>query len=169
MVRAAAIEALAEVKLTKTDYGKLKPLVSDDDVSIRRSAAGLFVASDPSVDLVSEAALKDREVFRAVVGVAGETQDLIESGLKGPHQQAIVLRRAVASEQTELLSATANDDDLTDNTRLGAIEGLGRIASDDSLKQLKKIGENESADEELRKAAWRSYRRSKRRLQKATS
>jgi hypothetical protein len=49
-----------------------------------------------------------------------------------------------------------------DATPLGAVEGLARLAREDAEARLVQIGKAEKEDEELRKAAWRGLRRSKR-------
>ncbi|MGB7344430.1 MAG: HEAT repeat domain-containing protein [Pirellulaceae bacterium] len=165
-VRHAAINALAERKLTKTDIGKLKTLVDDNDANIRRRAAELVVANDAQSESQSEAiadaALSDRNVFRSVVAAGADIEPMITKAISQPNQQAIVLPSAIRHSDVDTLFATARDTEATDMTRLGAIEGLGQIANAASLQHLATIGTDESTDEELRKAAWRSYRRSKR-------
>ena len=164
--RIAAIGALAEIKLTKTDVGKLKELVQDHNATIRRKVAEIIVANDAKSEAIIEPSLSDRSVFRTVVSAGVDPKPLITPAISQPHQQAIVLTDAVSGEDVALLHETATNADLADNARLGAIEGLGQIANKDSLKQLAAIGSDESTDEELRKAAWRSYRRSKRKQEK---
>jgi ParB family chromosome partitioning protein len=51
---------------------------------------------------------------------------------------------------------------LPEATRLGALEGLGAMALEPAESVLRKVGSDEKEDEEIRKAAWRSLRRSKR-------
>ena len=60
------------------------------------------------------------------------------------------------------LTAVAEDRKLSDATRLGAIEGLARLAREDAEVRLVQIGKAEKEDEDLRKAAWCELRRSKR-------
>jgi ParB family chromosome partitioning protein len=56
----------------------------------------------------------------------------------------------------------AGEAELPLSARLGAIEGLGRTASEQAETLLAEIGANQDHDEELRKAAWRARRRSQR-------
>jgi ParB family chromosome partitioning protein len=57
---------------------------------------------------------------------------------------------------------------LPEVTRLGAIEALAAIASEPAEAELRRIGGTAGAekDEELRKAAWRGLRRSRRAREK---
>ena len=73
----------------------------------------------------------------------------------------------VRAADTKTLAAVAVDDQLPEHTRLGAIEGLAWISRTEAEQQLAAIGGNEKLDEELRKAAWRGLRRSKRRREQA--
>jgi ParB family chromosome partitioning protein len=50
---------------------------------------------------------------------------------------------------------------------LGAIEGLAAACSEAAEAELVKIGRSEAEPEELRKAAWRGLRRSRRAREKA--
>ena len=65
------------------------------------------------------------------------------------------------------LSAAAEDRTLPEAARLGAIEGLAALATDPADETLRRIGLNAKDDEELRKAAWRGLRRSKRARRRA--
>ena len=157
--RVAAVEALAEMNLTNTDLGKLKSLANDDLPEIRRIVSRMLVTADPNSKDVIEPALSDRGVYRDVVAAGGKTESLVTSAISKPHQQAIVLRTAITDGQIDLLAETANDSELADHTRLGAIESLGKLGTTESMQQLAGIGGNDEIDEELRKAAWRARRR----------
>jgi ParB family chromosome partitioning protein len=85
-----------------------------------------------------------------------------------PQYQAIALPQLVAEGSVDQLSEIAANAKLADTVRLGAIEGLARIASPAADGHLVTIGKDESADEELRKAAWRGLRRAKRVQAKGT-
>ena len=58
---------------------------------------------------------------------------------------------------------------LSEETRMGAVEGLAAAASEEAEAELVKIGRATENPEELRKAAWRGLRRSKRARQRATT
>ena len=68
----------------------------------------------------------------------------------------------IKAGDAKTLNAVAKDEKLALVARLGAVEGLAKISSAESEKHLLAIGKNKSNDEELRKAAWRGLRRSKR-------
>jgi ParB family chromosome partitioning protein len=68
----------------------------------------------------------------------------------------------------EGLAVVAEDRTLPEVTRLGAIEGLAAVAREPAEAVLRRIGlaTEPEEDEELRKAAWRGLRRSRRARQK---
>ena len=53
--------------------------------------------------------------------------------------------------------------------RLGALEGLGAMAREDAEAVLRRVGGDESEEDEIRKAAWRALRRSRRSRSQATA
>jgi ParB family chromosome partitioning protein len=65
------------------------------------------------------------------------------------------------------LAAVAGNRGFSEETRLGAVEGLAAAASEAAEAELVKIGTATDEPEELRKAAWRGLRRSKRARKKA--
>ena len=56
----------------------------------------------------------------------------------------------------------AEDRALPEAARLGAVEGLAAMAREPAEDVLRRVGMSTVEDEELRKAAWRGLRRSKR-------
>jgi ParB family transcriptional regulator, chromosome partitioning protein len=65
------------------------------------------------------------------------------------------------------LAAVLGDRTLPEPTRLGALEGLAAMALESAEAELRKVGADVDEDEEIRKAAWRSLRRSRRAREKA--
>jgi ParB family chromosome partitioning protein len=74
----------------------------------------------------------------------------------------VALPHLIARGDVAALAAVAEDRKLPEATRLGAVEGLAKLAREDAEARLVAIGKAETEDEELRKAAWRGLRRSKR-------
>ncbi len=79
----------------------------------------------------------------------------------------MVLPALIDGRDVATLSAVVDDKVLPAATRLGALEGLGAMAVEPAEAVLSRIGADAKEDEEIRKAAWRSLRRSKRARQKA--
>ncbi|MCA9178306.1 MAG: HEAT repeat domain-containing protein [Planctomycetales bacterium] len=167
-VRRAAAAALGSCKLAKKDLDVIASLIRDPDQQIRSLAAELLADDRGRVEAVADTLLSDRETFRQL---SDHSQvDLAKTAAAGAghaHYQAIALPLLVRAADTKTLAAVAVDDQLPEHTRLGAIEGLAWISRTEAEQQLAAIGGNEKLDEELRKAAWRGLRRSKRRREQA--
>ncbi len=162
-VRVAAIEALGEMKLTKTDIAKLLPLTSDGTAAIRRKAAQLVASHDAAnVSAAIDEALSDREMYQQVESTGVDVTSVLGSAASQIHHQPIVLPTLIKNQNVEVLAEVAANAEASETARLGAIEGLGRIITAQAQERLAEIAQSDSADEELRKAAWRSLRRSKR-------
>jgi ParB family chromosome partitioning protein len=62
----------------------------------------------------------------------------------------------------DVLAKVARDRKAAEAARFGAVEGLGVMATEAAEKVLAEIGSAKDDEKELRKAAWRALRRSKR-------
>ena len=163
-VRRAAVLALGEYKLTKAELSIVEQLIRDTDAEIRQTAAQIVANQDAgrAGELAGEL-LSDRAALRRVMVCKDvESSAAFVEGADHAHYQAIVLPPLVAVSQIDRLTEVAKNAELGESTRLGAIEGLARIANKSADQQLVMIGKDESTAEELRKAAWRGLRRSKR-------
>jgi ParB family chromosome partitioning protein len=78
------------------------------------------------------------------------------------HYQGVAVPYLAARRDVPALAAVANNRALSEETRLGAVEGLAAAASEPGEKQLEQIGRGLENPEALRKAAWRGLRRSRR-------
>jgi ParB family chromosome partitioning protein len=85
------------------------------------------------------------------------------------HYQPVALPTLIAAKDVETLAAVAKDRKKPEAARLGAIEGLGVMAAEDAETVLAAVGAADGDDEDVRKAAWRALRRSKRARKKAAS
>ncbi len=86
-----------------------------------------------------------------------------QKAAKSSHYQARALPELVAREDFKTLANVATDVGGELNSRLGAIEALAAMTGKKAQQALVDIGTNKKLDEELRRAAWRGLRRSKRR------
>lgn len=93
------------------------------------------------------------------------SQPLVEAaGQLG--EQSLALPALIAKQDTNTLMKVANDDQQQEAVRLGAIEGLARILTDDANSALSNIQQH-SSDKDISKAAYRALRRLQRSLQQA--
>ena len=104
----------------------------------------------------------DRTTYRRVAQSV-DLADALNDHVKDAHYQPIALPALIAAAKIDQLGEVAGDAELPEKTRLGAIEGLACIASPEADEHLARIGNQEDAVEDLRKAAWRGLRRSRRR------
>ncbi|QEG40491.1 HEAT repeat domain-containing protein [Roseimaritima ulvae] len=164
-VRLAALEALFEFKLSKTDLAAVAAQTTDGDHRIRQRAAELLARSDASQAAeVLPQALSDRLTFQRLASVEGvPTEQVYATAVTSTHYQPVVLPQLIAADAVDLLVETAQQAELHDSARLGAIEGLAEIANDGAADALVAVGANEANSEDIRKAAWRGLRRAKRR------
>ncbi len=163
-VRLAALQALFEFKLTKAELDVIAAQTNDGDYRIRQTAAELLARCDASrtADVLSQT-LSDRLSFQRLSRVDGApTEQVFSNAVLSTHYQPIVLPQLIAAADVPTLRETAGQADLHDTVRLGAIEGLAKIADDDAAAALVAVGTNEDNSEDIRKAAWRGLRRAKR-------
>jgi ParB family chromosome partitioning protein len=83
------------------------------------------------------------------------------------HSQGIVVPLMSVRGDVAGLAAVAANRGFSEETRLGAVEGLAAAATEGAEAELVRIGQALDQPEELRKAAWRGLRRSKRARKKA--
>ncbi|MEO1530341.1 MAG: HEAT repeat domain-containing protein, partial [Planctomycetota bacterium] len=163
-VRRAAIEALAECKLTKKTLTSIEAYADDKDAVIRQLAVEILAKNDASrAAKLSETFVSDRRIFNRLATYDDvDTTAAAVAVANHPQYQAVALPQLVAGTEIQQLADVAIDNDLADGVRLGAIEGLARIGNTEVYEHLATIGADETVDEELRKAAWRGLRRAKR-------
>jgi ParB family chromosome partitioning protein len=167
-LRREAVAALATAKLTKPMLAQLETLATGDDPEIRTLAAEVVARADPA--LAAELAgrvLSDRVAFNRVAARDGRrVADTLRGAVAQVHLQGIAVPHLAQSGDVKGLQAVAANPGFNEETRLGAVEGLAAAASEAAEKELLRIAQAKDQPEELRKAAWRGLRRSKRARQK---
>jgi ParB family chromosome partitioning protein len=167
-LRRQAVTALTEMKPTRAILDGLEKLALADDPEIRVMAAETVARADASrrPELAGKV-LGDRLTFNRVAGRDGKD---LEATLRGAiaqvHNQGVAVPHLVAHKDVAGLAAVANNPGFSEETRLGAVEGLAAMASEAAEAELVRIGQATGQPEELRKAAWRGRRRSKRARQR---
>ncbi len=170
-IRRRAILELTEGKSTPEAIATLEAAARSNDPWARATAAGaLGRSSSRDVPAVAERLLSDRVSFERLARRAPEGLDpVVTQAVRQLHYQGVALPHVVARGDIETLGAVAEDRTLPEATRLGAIEGLAKLASEAAEQRLRQIGLAQEDDEELRKAAWRGLRRSKRSRRQGTA
>ena len=169
-IRAAAVKALAEIpKPGAAALAALEAAAGDPQAEIRELALAALASHDAKRAAgLAEPALSDRGSFRALAREPkAELAAALRSGVAVPHVQAVALPFVIASGDRKPLVAAAQDAGLPEWSRLGAIEALAAMADEAAEDDLAKLGKTKALDEELRKAAWRGLRRSRRAREKA--
>ena len=171
VLKKAMIKALAEGTGSKESIAALEIATRDPGAEVRDLATAALVKLSPArADDLGESLLSDRSSFQKVARQPGnKVKKVIQSQAGHDHYQAIVLPYLVDSGEEAVLVSTVSDSDLPETTRLGAIEALAASSTESAEDELAKIGKSEAIVEELRKAAWRGLRRSKRARAKAAA
>jgi ParB family chromosome partitioning protein len=164
-IRKAALTGLSMGLGGPEGVEALARAVTDADASIRSLASSGLTKLDPerAASLVTQV-LDDRtSLNRLLSGVDNEeSRRALRSAASTVHHQGVALPHLVSRSDVEGLALALDDASLPEVTRLGAIEALARIASTEAEEVIIKMAKDEALDEDLRKAAWRALRRSKR-------
>jgi ParB family chromosome partitioning protein len=163
-LRRAAVAALADGALTGPVLDALERLAAGDDPEVRATAAEAVARSDPArAAAVAGRLLSDRVAFNRA---AAHGDDRLTAVLRGAavqvHSQGVAVPHLAARRDVAGLAAVAGNHGFPEEARLGAVEGLAAAASEEAEAELARLGQSEGEPEELRKAAWRGLRRSKR-------
>ncbi|MEJ2610108.1 MAG: HEAT repeat domain-containing protein [Candidatus Thiodiazotropha sp.] len=162
-LRQSAIDALQGSKLSATQAKKLNELLNDYDPVIRNGAGSLMVTlKKTNANVVADAFLADRRAFEQLARSGVSVEETIHNAVSSSHYQPRAIPHLIADSDSQALASVATDNKLDLLSRLGAIEGLAKLATKDADQSLIDIGKDESVDEVLRKASWKGLRRSKR-------
>jgi ParB family chromosome partitioning protein len=161
-VRLEAVRCLASASPSTVTLNALESVARGIDPDAREVAADVLARHDPArAAKLAEHLASDRPSFQRL-GTAAQTAGFVKSAAGQVHYQPVALPALIAAKDVETLAAVAKDRKKPEAARLGAIEGLGVMASEDAEKALAAVGAAEGDDEDVRKAAWRALRRSKR-------
>ncbi len=164
-IRLAALTAMAHgSKPTAAVLATLEAAALGNDAEARALAVEALARLSPKqAGALADKILADRASFRRLV----EQKDApinaaLQTAAGQQHYQSVALPHLIARHDRDTLAAVAANVKLPDATRLGAIEGLAALADEKAETDLIDLGKNAAAPEELRKAAWRGVRRSRR-------
>jgi ParB family chromosome partitioning protein len=162
-IRQAAVAALAALPAAGPVTTALETAAVGNDPAIRSLAASALAKVDPKrASEIAERALADRTSFnRLAKNPDVDVTAILHAAAGQIHYQGVALPHLAARGDVVALAAVANDKKLPEATRMGAVEALARMARQPAEEVLRTIGQS-AKEEELRKAAWRGLRRSKR-------
>jgi ParB family chromosome partitioning protein len=163
-VRRESAAALAALPPGKKAVAALEQLAAGDDPAVRSLAADAVARAAPDqAGALAGRLLSDRVAFNRV---AARDPEQVTPTLRGAvaqvHYQGVALPHLAARGDVTGLAAVAGNPGFPEEVRIGAVEGLAAAATDKAEAELVRIGRSTSESEELRKAAWRGLRRSKR-------
>lgn len=155
-IRQQAARGLALVG-SAADAALLQKLLLDAEPGVRTAAASALSTVSPGLSFAAAAAAKpfDAVAFAPVAGLAQAAQlttlasrQLGLPTLIGSHQTGVLQQLLASTEQA---------------TRLEAAAALGRAGGSEAMTALRALAfDKKGADEQLRKAAYRAYRRARR-------
>jgi ParB family chromosome partitioning protein len=163
-IRREAVLALASRTATPVAIKALESAALAGDPETRAIAAQALGRLDPGkAGSLAERLLADAVGFRRLT-LEGKVHvdPVLRAASKQVHYQGVVLPALIDRGEVATLAAVLGDRSLPEATRLGALEGLAAMALEPAEAVLRKAGSDEKEDEEIRKAAWRSLRHSKR-------
>jgi ParB family chromosome partitioning protein len=142
----------------------LENLATGDDPEVRAlTAEAVARAKAARAPDMAGRVLSDRVAFNRV---AARDRECLAATLRGAavqvHNQGVAVPHLAAQNDVTGLAAVAGNRGFREEARLGAIEGLAAAASEAAESELVRIGKSAEEPEDLRKAAWRGLRRSRR-------
>jgi ParB family chromosome partitioning protein len=162
-IRLEAARCLVMGKASKETLDLLEGLAVGADADVRVLAADLLARTDPKrAAALADKVLSDRPTFNRLAEANAVPAAKVEGVAAQVHYQPVVLPVLVAAKDIPPLAAVAKDRKAAEAARLGAIEGLGVMADEAAEKVLVEVGTAKDDDKDVRKAAWRALRRSKR-------
>jgi ParB family chromosome partitioning protein len=165
-IRLAAVLALGSdtIEVFPGAVSALESAALLGDPEVRASAAQALARRDPNrAAALSDRLLSDRVGFhRLELDHTIAIDETLRSAARQVHYQGVVLLDLIDRGEVATLAAVAEDRSLPEAARLGAIEGLAAMAREPAEEALRRVGVPADEDEEIRKAAWRGLRRSKR-------
>jgi ParB family chromosome partitioning protein len=163
-LRLEAVTALASGRLTEPVLAALELAALGSDPEIRTVAAEAIGRHDSQrASRLAERLLSDRVSFNRLTRHKGmELENMLRTAAAQVHYQGVALPRLIAAGDIDGLTAVVKNRKLPEAARLGAVEGLALLAREDAEARLAEVGRDEKEDEDVRKAAWRGLRRSKR-------
>ena len=165
-VQEAAIHALAQGAGGEAALKLLSAAALGADAALRPlAAAALRQRAPQQAATLIEASLSDPQSLERLIcdNEAPQVQQALRGAAAQLHVQGISLPQLVKRGDVEGLSAALSQLELPRATRLGALEALALIATEEACAPILALARREEEEKALRKAAWRALRRARRR------
>jgi ParB family chromosome partitioning protein len=168
-IRREAVLALASEGATASSLKALESAAMVGDPETRAIAAHALARLDSRrAEALAERLLTDAVGFcRLALEGKVHVDPVLRAAAKQVHYQGVVLTALIDRGDVATLEVVLEDRTLPEATRLGALEGLAAMAREPAEEVLRRVGADAKQDEDLRKAAWRGLRRSRRAREKA--
>jgi ParB family chromosome partitioning protein len=164
-----AVIALASLPPAPKLLAALETLAIGDDPEVRSLAAEAVARDDGRrAGTLAGKLLSDRVAVARVAATApAEVTPPLRGAAVQVHYQGVALPHLVGQKDIAGLTAVAGNRGFAEEVRLGAVEALAATATEEGEAELLRIGQSMQEPEEVRKAAWRGLKRSKRARKKA--
>jgi ParB family chromosome partitioning protein len=140
----------------------VEALLRSGNTDSRAFAAGVLAKLAPAhAAKIAPDFFADRPIYSRL-STSAKSSGVAKANAATPHYQPLALPTLLAEKDVPTLAKVARDRKAAEPARLGAVEGLGFLASADAEAVLAEVGAAAGDDEDVRKAAWRALRRSKR-------
>src|SRR5262249_6911935 len=129
-LRREAVAALAGVQSSPPVLTALEGLAAGSDPEIRATAAQTVAQDDPArAAAVAGRVLSDRVAFNRVAGRdSAPLAETLRGAVGQVHYQGVAVPHLAARRDVAALATVANNRALSEETRLGAVEGLAAAA-----------------------------------------
>jgi ParB family chromosome partitioning protein len=165
-IRRDAVRALDKSGLSTQAQSALEVVATGDDADARPLATDILARHAPArAARLAEAILTDRTSFERLarhLPAHAAVTGALRTGLANPHYQGVAIVQLVSRAEVDSLAAVAKDRAVAEVSRFGAVDALGKLGNTAAEAHLVAIGTSDGEPVELRKAAWRALRRSKR-------
>lgn len=147
------------------DAAALQAALTDGDPVVREAAAAALARLQPEAAFGAAAAARPFDPVAFAPAALQPVPEPTSAQLRGAEGRRLGLPRLISTHSSAPLLPLLRDADLA--VRLDAVAGLGRVGGPEAMTALKTLAfDKKGADEALRKAAWRAYRRARRRTER---
>lgn len=147
------------------DAAALGAALTDGDPGVREAAAAALARLQPEAAFGAAAAARPFDPVAFAPAAQRPVPEPTSAQLRGAEGRRLGLPRLISTHSSAPLLPLLRDAE--SGVRLDAVAGLGRVGGPEALAALKALAfDKKGADEALRKAAWRAYRRARRRAER---
>lgn len=147
------------------DAAALSAALTDGDPVVREAAAAALARLQPDAAFGAAAAARPFDPVAFAPAALRPVPEPTSAQLRGAEGRRLGLPRLISTHASAPLLPLLRDAESA--VRLDAVAGLGRVGGHEAMAALKALAfDKKGADEALRKAAWRAYRRARRRAER---